>query len=131
MICFLTAGMVVATLATQQFTLIWMHSVEKIAWQEDWQVEDDRLIAVAARLQGSGAGMEPPADARLAEGWWHYRPTLPPLPRLVLSRSQFVDDYTICWNDACHPLSYIVKFYGDTSITIIEPCSTSRQHKQL
>ena len=118
-----------ATLATQQFTLIWTHSVEKIVWQEDWQVEDDRLIAVAARVQGSGAGMEPPADARLAEGWWHYRPALPPLPRLVLSRSRFSDDYTICWDGICHELSYIVKQSDHTSITIISPCSTPLQHK--
>lgn len=128
MICFLTAEIVVAMLTTQQITLSWMHSVERLRWQEDWRVEDDRLIAVAARVQGSGAGMEPPADARQVGGWWHYRPSLPPQPRLVLSRSRFTDDYTICWDDACYPLADIVPLPDGPSVTVIAPCSDTRRH---
>lgn len=129
MICFLAAGVVVATLATQAFTLSWTHSVEKVDWQEDWRVENDRLIAVAARVQGSGAGMEPPADARPRGGWWHYRPALPPQQRLVLSRSRFTADYTICWDGACRPLADIVPLPKDpAATTIILPCTDANNY---
>lgn len=123
MICFLVAGVVVAAVATPAFTLSWTHSVEKVAWQEDWRVEDGRLIATTARVQGSGAGMEPAADSRLRDGWWHYRPALPPQQRLVLSRSRFTADYTICWDGACQPLADLVPLPNDpAATTIILPC---------
>lgn len=86
------------------FTLIWTHSVEHVRWAEDWRVENDRLRLVAARITGSAAGMEPPPDARLIDGVWHYRPDLPPLPELLLTRSPFVPDYTLCDATGCTPL---------------------------
>jgi hypothetical protein len=73
----LTAGTVSVVLVANAFTLAWTHSIEKIRWEEDWQVVGERLQVVAARIRGSGAGMEPPAGAVLQEGVWHYRPAMP------------------------------------------------------
>ena len=46
------------------FTLAWTHSVQKTEWEEDWQIVNTRLVIAEARVQGTGAGMEPPAEAR-------------------------------------------------------------------
>lgn len=81
------AGGKVATLAAAFFTLSWTHSVEKVEWQESWQVLPSGLAIVEARVRGSGAGMEPPEGARFSDGWWIYRPSLGPLPELSLSAS--------------------------------------------
>jgi hypothetical protein len=122
MICLLSAGVIVAALETDAVTLSWRHSVEKIPWEEDWRVENDRLVAVAARVQGSGAGMEPGPDARRDGPWWVWRPALPPQERLVLTRSQATTDYTLCWRSQCQSLGNIIPIGRETSATIIEPC---------
>ncbi len=61
-------------LAVTAFTLAWTHSVEHVRWEEDWRVTPAGLQVVEARVRGSGAGMEPPPDARLRDGWWVYVP---------------------------------------------------------
>ena len=48
--------------------------------------------------------MEPPPDARLADGVWHYQPAVPPLAELLLTRSPFVADFTLCDAAGCTPL---------------------------
>jgi hypothetical protein len=59
MLC-LAAGAVAASLAIDSFTLSWIHSIEKIRWEEDWRIEAGALVVTEARIRGSGAGMEPP-----------------------------------------------------------------------
>lgn len=122
MICLLAAGTVAAVLATDSFTLAWRHSVEQVTWEEDWRAEAGCLVAVEARVQGSGAGMEPAEGAWLADGWWHYRPALPPQRRLTLSRSRFTPDYTLCWAGGCRPLAELVPLPEEPSVTVIEVC---------
>ena len=56
-------------------------------------------------MRGSGAGMEPPAGARLRQGVWHYRLADPWRRELVLARSEFVPDYELCIDGSCRPLS--------------------------
>lgn len=85
-LCVLAGGKAV-TIAATLFTLSWTHSVEKIRWEEDWQVTAAGLEIIEARVQGSGAGMEPPAEARFNNGWWSYKPALGPLPELNLAAS--------------------------------------------
>ena len=86
-ICLLAAGKTTAFAATA-FTLAWTHSVEKTRWEEDWNVTPaGQLQLAAARIKGSGAGMEPPEGAVLDNGWWVYRPSLPPQPSLTLALS--------------------------------------------
>ncbi len=77
-LCFATAGGVKA-LALSAFTLVWTHSIEKVDWQEDWRVTPAGLELVQARVKGSGAGMEPPPEARLVDGWFQWRPQRAPM----------------------------------------------------
>lgn len=70
----LAQGAKLAVIAAQAFTLSWTHTVEKTGWEEDWRLDNGKLILHTARIKGSGAGMEPPDDARLIDGWWQYHP---------------------------------------------------------
>jgi hypothetical protein len=85
-LCILAAGHTTA-LAISAFTLSWQHSVEHTAWSERWQVGPAALHLVEARVKGSGAGMDPGPDARLADGWWIWTPDTPPVPDLALAAS--------------------------------------------
>ena len=104
MLC-LTAGTVTAMLALSSFTLAWTHSIEKVRWEEDWHVAKGRLVLSEARIRSSGAGMEPPTDAVLKNGVWHYRPTLAPQAQLRLAHSPYAGGYELCHNEACTPLA--------------------------
>lgn len=120
-LCVVAAALSVA-LPLQSFTLAWTHSIEKIRWEEDYRIVGDRLQLVEARIRGSGAGMEPPAGARLQGGAWHYTPTLPPLPRLRLARSPYVADYQLCWNGACRPMADIIGAVEAAPAVELGPC---------
>lgn len=116
----IVAGSAGIMLAWSAFTLSWTHSVEKIEWQEDWQIVDGALMVVEARVQGTGAGMEPPADARFAGGWWHYRPQIGPLPSLTLARSGATGDWRLCSGADCVDLAGLT---GGASGTVsLLPC---------
>lgn len=93
-----SGGGAIVVLAWTAFTLSWTHTVEKIRWEEDWRVSASGLHVIEARVKGAGAGMEPPADAKLHDGWWHYRPRVPSLPRLVLARYDGAGDWQLCGN---------------------------------
>ena len=73
--------------ATSLFTLAWTHSVEKTRWEEDWRVRPDGLEILEARIEGSGAGMEPPPDAVFDGHLWRYHPKLPIQAEGTLARS--------------------------------------------
>ena len=74
-ICLATSGKL-TVIAAQAFTLAWTHTVEKTVWEEDWRILPGQnvLQLETARIKGSGAGMDPPDDARLINGWWQYHP---------------------------------------------------------
>lgn len=96
-LCFLAAGTLAAQFAgLETFTLAWTHSVEKIPWEEDWVVEGPKLRLVAARVRGSGAGMEPPPQAVRMGDTWQWQPDLAPLAEVVLRRSGATEDYRLC-----------------------------------
>lgn len=102
-------------------TLAWVHSVEKVRWEETWRAEGGRLVAVEARVQGGGAGMEPPPDAALRDGWFVYRPAIGPLERISLSRRGFAQDYELCWDGACRPMADLAP-PGPDGTTDLFPC---------
>ena len=85
-LCIIASGKT-TVLAASAFTLAWTHSVEKTRWEEDWRVTPAGLVLVAARVEGTGAGMEIPDGAVLEGGVWTYRPSLPPQKALLLARS--------------------------------------------
>ena len=70
MLCVAAGGAVLA-LAVAEFTLDWMHTVERVQWWERWEVSAAGLRPVEARVVGSGAGMEPPEGAVLEPAGWH------------------------------------------------------------
>lgn len=117
----LAAGALHAFLATSSFTLAWMHSIEKIRWEEDYRIEAGKLVLVEARIRGTGAGMEPPPGAILKDGVYHYRPRVAPLPSLLLARSTYTSDYELCAAGAkCRSLGeWIPVSAGTTTAT---PC---------
>ncbi|MFZ1344360.1 DUF1850 domain-containing protein [Thiothrix eikelboomii] len=85
-LCVAAAGKTILLVATS-FNLSWTHSVEKVTWQEDWQVTAAGLSLLTARVKGSGAGMEPGEGAILRQGWWEWQPKLAPQQELVLAAS--------------------------------------------
>jgi hypothetical protein len=107
-VCLLVAGVLRATLPTTEFTLAWTHSVQKTRWEERYRVAGSDLELVWARIQSSGAGMDPPPQARLRDGWWSWRPSIAPLPQLLLTLSPFTQDYDICWRKRCRALHELV-----------------------
>lgn len=106
--CLFVAGALRAVVPAQEFTVAWMHSVEKTGWQERYRVEGTQLRLIEARIQGSGAGMEPAPDARLRDGWWTWKPSVGPLPELRLTLSSFTRDYDLCWHARCQTLRRLV-----------------------
>ena len=106
-LCLASAG-VVKSLALAAFTLAWTHSVERIEWQEDWRVSREGLELAQARVKGSGAGMEPPPEARLVNGWFQWQPDRPPLQELVLGNSGVAGEWRVCSDGRCRTLSEIL-----------------------
>ncbi|GAA4333387.1 DUF1850 domain-containing protein [Pigmentiphaga soli] len=102
-LCLAAGGFHVA-LPGDTFTLSWRHSIEKIEWRESYRVAGNRLLITDAAVLGSGAGMDPPPDARFEGGAWHYRPAQPWRDSLTLSRSEFAGDYQLCIGGRCAPL---------------------------
>ncbi len=100
----LAAGGAVKVIATTAFTLAWIHSVEKVRWEETWEIVPAGLRLAQARIKGSGAGMEPGANATLRDGWWTWAGDGRTLPRLVLADSGQAGEWHICIEGACRPL---------------------------
>ena len=122
-ICILAAGVLRASLPASEFTLAWTHSVEKTRWEERYVVERARLVLREARIQGLGAGMEPPAGARLIDGWWTWQPHLKPLPELRLTVSSYTSDYTICWSTRCAALGALAGAMREGEVATVAPCA--------
>ena len=66
----IVVGTALVSVPAHRFTLRWQHTVEKIAWEEDYIVAGEWFYLSGARVRGSGAGMEPPTNAvKLGETW--------------------------------------------------------------
>jgi hypothetical protein len=102
-LCLAAAGVAVE-IAVSTFTLSWTHSVEKTLWEEEWRIAGDRLAIVKARVEASGAGMEPPAEAQLVRGFYVWQPMRAPLAELVLRRAAQAGDWHLCAGTRCAAL---------------------------
>jgi hypothetical protein len=120
-LCLASVG-VVKTLSLAAFTLVWIHSVEKVEWQEDWRVTAKGLELVRARIKGSGAGMEPPPEAQLLDGWLQWRPIRPPMPELVLGNSGVAGEWRLCRDGQCQTLSEIFGHPVGANVTTMRRC---------
>jgi hypothetical protein len=120
-ICLVVAGVVRATLPDPEFTLAWDHSVEKTRWEERYRATESGLVLTEARVEGSGAGMEPPAGATLRDGGWTWNPGLR-LAELRLARSSYTRDYALCWKAGCSELDRLVGEVTDDNVVVVRPC---------
>jgi len=119
-LCLIGAGETVRIAATM-FSLSWVHSVEKIPWQEYWRVDRAALVLTEVRIKGSGAGMEPPPDARHEAGWYVWTPRNGERAEIVLR----ITDFGL-WNfcadsDPCRPLHSV--FSGEADPITLKPCA--------
>jgi hypothetical protein len=108
-LCFaLAAGTAVLLRLPGPLTLAWEHSVERFALEEDYLATDAGVVVSEVRMRGLGAGVDLPAHARLADGWWRYTPVLAPQPRVVLAHSRWPAGYRVCQHGRCEPLDQAV-----------------------
>lgn len=121
-VCILLAGSLRTTLPTQQFTLAWMHSVERTRWEERYRVAGSDLVLERARVQGSGAGMDPAPGAKLDGGWWTWHPRRAPLAELRLTLSPYTRDYDLCFDGRCTPLHVLAHTDREAAVAVIRPC---------
>lgn len=111
LVCLAAAGTTVRLAAA--VTLVWTHSVQKTRWEEDWQATPAGLVITQARVEGSGAGMDPPDDAVLKDGTWHWTPKLAPRRTVELRRSGATADWSVCYAGKCSPMSDLVPADAD------------------
>lgn len=121
-LCFI-AGHAIKALQVTAFTLAWTHSVEKTDWQEDWLVSREGLTLVEARIKGSGAGIDPPAEARLVDGWWRWQPAPIPRREVVLGHSGAVGDWRVCTGGGCRALPDLLGVSATTDAVEMSVCA--------
>jgi hypothetical protein len=102
-VCLAGAGVAVAV-SVGSFTLSWTHTVEKTEWIEEWQASEGELVLERARVKGSGAGMEPPAEATLEQGFYVWRPELSVLD-ILLRRDAHAGDWRLCAAGRCDEIA--------------------------
>jgi hypothetical protein len=118
-ICLIAVGATVR-LGVMALTLAWTHSVEKVRWEEDYRATPAGLVITEDRLQGTGAGMEPPDNATFDGKWWRYRPAIGPQPQVILRRSGMtVSDWDVCIAGACKPMS---AYAGKADPVVMKVC---------
>ena len=120
-LCLASAG-AVKTLSIAAFTLAWTHSIEKIEWQEDWRVTPQGLQLVQARVKGFGAGMEPPPEARLIDGWFQWQPQRAAMPEVMLGNSGAAGEWRLCRDGQCRTLSEIFGHEVGANVTTMSAC---------
>jgi hypothetical protein len=121
-LCLASAG-AVKTLSLAAFTLVWIHSIEKVEWQEDWRITPRGLELVQARVKGSGAGMEPPPEARLVDGWFQWQPARAPISEVMLGNSGAAGEWRLCHDGSCRTLSDIFGRPVGIDVTIMTACN--------
>jgi hypothetical protein len=120
-LCLASAGAVKA-IALTAFTLAWTHSIEKVEWQEDWRITPAGLELTEARVKGSGAGMEPPPEARLIGGWFRWKPARPAMPEVTLGNSGAAGEWRLCAAGKCRTLSEILGHPVGVNATTMRAC---------
>jgi hypothetical protein len=124
----IVVGTALVSIPVQRFTLRWQHTVEKVLWEEDYVVAGEWLYLTAARVRGSGAGMEPPMNAVKVGEAWHYRPEQRWHREVRLARSAFGSDYELCVDRDCRPLaSWAPSPLGPTTLSACNATALPRR----
>ncbi|MDO5642368.1 MAG: DUF1850 domain-containing protein [Paracoccus sp. (in: a-proteobacteria)] len=111
----LLIGAVAVTLSGDRFTLETTAAPER---HEEWIINAEGLRLLRTRLRGAGAEDQAGPNAVLHDGWWTWRPNLPPVPELVLSHSAGAPSvWRFCDGGDCRDLAPA----PDKAITI-RPC---------
>jgi len=118
----LIAGLLLAPLG-DELTLRWTHSVQKTLWEEDYRAAAGGVRLIAARVRGTGAGMEPPPEAVFRDGAWHYAPQLPVLPRVALRHSPHVAPYVVCASGRCAEIGQWLPGLAEDAVVELAPCA--------
>lgn len=121
-VCFV-AGAAIKTLQVTAFTLVRTHSVQRTDWQEDWRVTPAGLMLAEARVKGSSAGVDPPVDARLVDGWWRWHPWPTLREEVILAHSGAAGDWRICTGGHCRPLQDIFGDPPDVDAIAMRSCA--------
>lgn len=121
-LCLLVAGALRASLPGPDLVVSWHHSVQHSVWEERYRVEGDTLVLREARVQGSGAGMEPGPGAVLRDGWWTWEPRQR-MTAITLTASTFTDDYTLCAAARCAALRALIGTTREGEAVEIRPCT--------
>ncbi len=116
----LVAGVLRASVPATEFTLEWKHSVQQTQWLESYRIERGMLVLVEARVEGSGAGMEPGANARFDGRGWVWQPAGAPLRSIDLAHSTFGGDYQLCSDARCSTLRDLTG--GSDGVVTLRPC---------
>ncbi len=116
----LAAGALMISLGSGEITLSWRHSVQKSLWEELWRETPEGLVIIEARIQGSGAGMDPPDGAKLVDGFWRWKPALPALPEVVMRRSGATGDWRVCADGRCRALDELLP--ADADPVVMKAC---------
>ncbi|KQU52547.1 hypothetical protein ASG72_06340 [Bosea sp. Leaf344] len=116
----LAAGALLVSLGASEITLSWRHSVQKTLWEEVWRAEPGGVRLVEARIQGSGAGMDPPPDAVLRDGFWRWTLRLPVQAEIVMRRSGATADWRVCSEGRCRPMGDYLPEAADP--VTLRPC---------
>jgi len=104
LVCIAAGGFSVALYAPR-FTLSWAHVAVPVEWRETWRVHTKTMRLVEAAIKGEGAGVQPPADAEVRDGWSVFVPKRAPQTRLTLVDGAEVKPVRLCLpKDGCRPL---------------------------
>lgn len=97
-LCVFIAGKAAACMAGLLFSLSWTHSIEKTQWIEHWQIQGQQLALRETFVKGSGAGIDPPTNAVLRNGWYQWKPLQAmKLDSLSLANSELTpDNWKLC-----------------------------------
>jgi hypothetical protein len=80
-------------------------------------------LMVQARVKGSGAGMEPPPEARLVDGWFQGQPKRAAMPQLVPGNSGAADEWRLCHDGNCKSLSKIFGHPVGINVMTMSACA--------
>jgi len=120
----LSSGALTVFLAVQNFTLSWIHSVERIEWQEDWRIASGLLVLTDSRVKGHGAGMEPSSGAAFDGTWWHSQPERT-LGELVLAQYKGVADWQLCVETRCRSIGTYFSALDRSHPVRLMPCESA------
>jgi len=109
--CLVAAGISVRLAAA--FTLAWTHSVQKSTWEEDWRATPDGLVLAEVRVEGSGAGMEPPEGSVRVGGFYVSHPDRAPFDGVWLRRSGATADWRVCFDGGCRAMGALLPAGAD------------------